>query len=78
MDSSGHSVCNDKQEKNIWMFVYTIVYLKGKLKVFWKFTVSLGESWKDFKDGQTISSETIHEQGFTSRHFVGTEISMFL
>lgn len=54
---SGHSVCNDKQEKNIWMFVHTIVYLQGKLNVFRKFTVLLGESWKDFKDGQAISSE---------------------
>lgn len=34
MDLSGHSVCNDKQEKNIWMFVYTIVYLQRKLDVF--------------------------------------------
>lgn len=33
MDLSGHSVCNDKQEENIWMFVYTIVYLQGKMKV---------------------------------------------
>ena len=71
---SGHSVCNDKQEKNIWMFVHTIVYLQGKLNVFRKFTVLLGESWKDFKDEQAISSETILEQGFGSRHFVGTEI----
>lgn len=34
MDLSGHSVSNDKQEENIWMFVYTIVYLQGKMKVF--------------------------------------------
>ena len=56
------------------MFVHTIVYLQGKMEVFWEVTVSPTESWKDFKDGQTISSETIHEQGFTIRHFVGTKI----
>lgn len=79
IDLSGHSVCNDKQEKIFGCSASPHNSLAlGKLNSSWKFTVVRAESQKDFKDENVIILDIKHEQGFIGYGFDGTEILMFL
>lgn len=56
IDLSGHSVCNDKQEKIFGCSARPHNSLTlGKLDSFRKFTVVQAKSQKDFKDGNVIT-----------------------